>query len=291
MGDAFHLEPQVLVIQRVGHGVGPVRGEDLFHQAVDALHDDATRLIHPRFAFVKGMGAYGVQDFLVGFAGEEEMDLPVAVTLGESPGFVGDEIDFAGFRIVGGHFFIFHRDALGFDVLAHFLEGERAAEVVALDLFAADGFQEFVLFLCLHAFSEGADADILRHLHRGLDDVLGPLGEVGEEGHVDFEFVEVVILQRIERGVAAAEVVHPHLVSGGAEAVEDDADFSGVLHKHALCDFYAQERAGDAVFVSDAFDFFIDVAGEEVHAGQVEGNRDGGEAIVQALTLSLANEL
>ncbi len=215
----------------------------------------------------------------------------IFITFQQSHGLGGDEILFAGFGVVGCHLRRFHRDVSRSDMSHHFLKGEWLAEEIALDLFAADGFQEFELFLCLHAFRQGADADGLRHGHGGFDDVFRPLGEAGEECHVDFQFIEMVIFQRIERGVAATEVVHPYLEARCAESFQADADFTGVLHKHTLGDFYAQQRVRNLIFRSDFFDFFINVAGQKVHAGQVEGNRDGRDAVVQAMALSLADEL
>ena len=71
--------------------------------------------------------------------------------------------------------------------------------------------------------------------------------------------------------------------------IEDDADLSCVLYEHALRDFYAEEMVGDPVFLGSSFHLGEDVTGEEVHAGEVDGNRDDRYAVIQAGAEALAD--
>ena len=85
---------------------------------------------------------------------------------------------------------------------------------VALEHVAPDAFKEVRLFLGLHALCERTQAEPLCRSHDTGDDGAGLLAIVSgstHELHVQLQYVELIPLQDVERGVAAAEVVHPHL--------------------------------------------------------------------------------
>ena len=95
-------------------------------------------------------------------------------------------------------------------VLLEVLAWNRFAIIVALYLLAADFPQEIALLLCLRAFSQRVDREVLGHADEVLEDLAAFRGEGMQELHIKLYRIEVVVLQGIERGVAAAEVVEQH---------------------------------------------------------------------------------
>ena len=96
--------------------------------------------------------------------------------------------------------------------------------------------------------------------------------------HIDLQFIEVEILQHIEGGVAASEVVHPALVARFPEAVDFALELLAVFDEGAFGDFYANITSGQAVLPDDSFDDVEGIDLIEIGAGQVDGNREDRHA-------------
>ena len=163
-------------------------------------------------------------------------------------------------------------DALGGDVGDALSVGHGLAEEVALGLFAADVPQKVELLLGLHALGQGLNANLLGHVDDGGEDALGAQTEVTQKVHIDFELVELKILQRVQGGVTAAEVVHPHGVTGVAE-LGDAAEHRGlVVGEHALGDLDADVEPRHLVGAHGLLHHGEDVAQLKVQPGQVQGD-------------------
>lgn len=193
--------------------------------------------------------------------------------------------------IVLRHFSCFRDPVLFFDAFYDVIVGHWFSEVVALDFFASDALQEIELFFRLDAFSEYLHADFFGHADGAFDDALRFFGEVRQEFHIDLQFIEAVVLEDIQRGIAAAEVVHPDLEACFMEIVDFFADLAEVMDEDAFSDFHIQHVVRDAVLVGDAVQFLEHFAGEEVDAGKVEGNGHNRFSAVDAFPVVLADML
>ena len=126
----------------------------------------------------------------------------------------------------------FAYDALiTFEFGFEFLARDRAGVVVALDHVAAERAQKVDLLARLYALRHGGDAEPFRHADDRGDDRadLAAALEALKKFHVDLELVDVDVLEHVERGEAAAEIVDR---DGEAVRVEtlDDVDERLSLH-------------------------------------------------------------
>lgn len=129
--------------------------------------------------------------------------------------------------------------------------GKGAAVIEALQFLAADIPQELGLLLCLDALGERVDAEFLGHAYDRGHDGAALLREGMEERHVELERVEAVVLEHVERGIAAAEVVEPDFAARLLEVAQSLA--YGIIPEHEciLRDLQAEEMAGQLIAVQD----------------------------------------
>ena len=94
-----------------------------------------------------------------------------------------------------------------------------AVKVVALRVIATYALQEVHLLLRLGALGDDTQIHESSHGHDGLKDAFAALRLIlsSEEAHVDFQDVDRDVLQHVERGITAAEIVHE---DGEAESFE-----------------------------------------------------------------------
>ena len=164
--------------------------------------------------------------------------------------------------------FVFDRK-LPAQLLLHDLrERERLAEIVALQLGAADLLQKVHLRFGLHALAERVHAQRRGHLHELREDDLPvvALVELTHEAHIELEQVKADALQHVQRGIAAAEVVHPHGEAELLEARDLLLDEIKVAADDALRDLDGDHTAADAGGVDALADLLHHVAGVEVGA-------------------------
>ena len=89
-------------------------------------------------------------------------------------------------------------------------------------LFTAKLLHYTILLPGLYALDERGDAHIPGHLDDvGYDDVIFAAGrEILHEFHVDLDKVKIHLLQQVEGGVFAAEIIHPHIKAVFAETAD-----------------------------------------------------------------------
>jgi len=129
--------------------------------------------------------------------------------------------------------------------------GKGTAVIEALQFLAADIPQELGLLLCLDALGERVDAEFLGHAYDRGHDGAALLREGMEERHVELERVEAVVLEHVERGIAAAEVVEPDLAAFLLEMAQSPAYGIVLEHECIFCDLQAEEMAGQLIAVQD----------------------------------------
>ncbi len=136
-------------------------------------------------------------------------------------------------------------------VLVEVLARDGLAIVVALDLLAADLTQEVALLLCLRALGQRVDVEVLGHADEGLEDLAALLRERMQELHVELYRVEVVVLEHIERGIAAAEIVEQHGIAPLLEAADAVKYRLHLVDECVLRDLDLQEAERQIVFLAD----------------------------------------
>ena len=116
------------------------------------------------------------------------------------------------------------------------------------------------------------DSEILGHAdHGGQYHLRLGIGlHLAQERHVDLDDVELVILEVVERRVAAAEVIHPDLVAGIAEALDLLAENSG---DGAFRDLDVQIGRLYVEFRAAALDLHEHVGELEVKSRQIDRDR------------------
>ena len=281
-GDHFHLEPHELIPFLEGGGLPAA--------AVPDVLDDAGRKFFPQTGFRTVQGifcllhrgqSHGGQGFPVAVIGEQEPEIVffrrVLPEFHQGQGCISQKVHLGSPVKVLPDFRSFVDQSQVF--LHHFFPGhfKRFAEQKALEQAAADVAEKFRLSFGFHPFSQGLDVEVLGHTDHGFHNDLGPVREPAEEFHIQFDGVEGIILQHVQGGVAAAEIVHPQAVAVLAELVQDGGDDAHILDKDAFGDFDGQVPVGDTGPVYPAADFGMDVTIEEIQPGQVEGNGDGGK--------------
>ena len=147
------------------------------------------------------------------------------------------------------------------------------------------------MLLRLRTLGQHVDAHLLSHQDDGTDDLPAVLVEVAQEALVDLELVELIVLQDVERGIGAAEVVEPDLIARLVELAQLVDEQVAVLDEHRLRDLDAQVVARDVVLLDDALD-----EGERVHQDEVvtrEVHRDGDhrEIVLELIAQELGHLL
>ena len=205
------------------------------------------------------------------------------------------------FRFVG----VFKADLKAFFVPPEdFLHRDGLAVIIPLQLGAADFLQEFHLFFLFHALADGFHAQAHAHFHQlGQDNaVFFAAAELLHEAHIEFDQVEMDILQHIQGGIAAAEIVHPHLKAQLLEAGDLLFDKLEIAAHDAFGDFDGQLGSADVRLVHPAADFLHDIAAFKVRPGQVQGRGHHIQAhpllplhlfqdLVQHVQIQLVNQL
>ena len=185
-------------------------------------------------------------------------------------------------RIEGPVFDRLYGKAQLFDRFIDSVSGNRLREVEALQEAAADLLQEAGLFLCFNALCNGSHAQLLGQVNDVGQDVRRPLVLVAQELHVDLQEVEIEILQGVEGGVSAAEVVEPDLVAVPMKVVDMGRDHLLVLRQGRLRDLYGNLPVGDVIFRQDGIDAFVDIRDVQIVAGKVDRGIGIGNALVLA---------
>ena len=85
--------------------------------------------------------------------------------------------------------------------------------IIALYLFTTNGLQKVDLGLRFCSFSQGMDTQFLGHEDDSLEDAAALFIEIAQKGHVDLEFIEMIVMQDVERRIGTAEVIEPDLIA------------------------------------------------------------------------------
>ena len=92
---------------------------------------------------------------------------------------------------------VFNRHSYRSHVFKRILQRHRFSVIVPLNLFAANALQKVHLFLSLNTFSKSLKAQIFRHTNCRTDNGTGSLVKIRQERHINFQFIKLIILQRI----------------------------------------------------------------------------------------------
>ena len=109
--------------------------------------------------------------------------------------------------------------------------GQRAAVIVALAVITAKLYHHLFILLGLHTLCHSTDVQLLGKLQNaGHDLALAAvciLGGTHQEQTVQLQFIDFQPSQGVQRGIAAAEVIHGNSETGGSQLLNAGID---VLH-------------------------------------------------------------
>ena len=229
--------------------------------------------------------------FAVGLVGVEEAQPAFLLHVKESARPVRLADDHARDVVVMAPLALLDAAPLFLDMRERPRQRARRAVEVALLAPAANRSEEVGVFLCLHALGERLDAEVLGHADDRADDAARFLREAAQKAHVELDEVDRVILEDVQRGIAAAEVVEPDLIALLAQAVDGLLDGPRVPREDALRDLDVQELARHGVLPAHSLDEVEDVQHVEVVARKVERDRRDGQVLVEPLAQRAADLL
>ena len=156
----------------------------------------------------------------------------------------------------------------------------RPAEIEALQPGAADLLEEAYMFRGLNAFTDGLGSQGRCHAHQlGQNDFSAlSLVKALQEAHVELDQLEADALQHVQRGVAAAEVVHPDRKTELLETGNLLPHKIKVTADGGFRDLDGDHGSADAGGVYAAADFLHHVAGVKVRTGEIDGLGDKVQA-------------
>ena len=179
------------------------------------------------------------------------------------------------------------------DALVERLFRDRFAEQVPLQAVAADPVQELRLHLRLDALGQGEHMDPVRHLDDAVDQDLRLFAvfEVREEPHIEFDDVELVVLQDVQGRIPAAEIVEPERVAEFLDAVDRLGQFRHTVGQGALGHFDVDQILRETVLFHQFVEFPDGVHQFEVEPREVERHRHDRFARVKRRAQIAAGEL
>ena len=106
---------------------------------------------------------------------------------------------------------------------------------------------------------------------------------VPQEEHVKFHDIKFIVLQHIQRGIPAAEVVQPYGKTGIMEPAENPLKGFGIFQHEALCYFQSDRFARNAVLIKGGRHFFEEIVMTEILPGKIHGKQvQQGSAALKA---------
>ena len=147
------------------------------------------------------------------------------------------------------------------------------SEIVSLYLLASDLLQEFVLLTGLNALGKRLDSNFLRHIHDRRDDVSGFFCRGTQKAHIDLQLIKIQVLQRAQRRISGAEIVHPDLKSQLMETADILTQPLRMADECALCDLKINELTRNLIFFRQAFYSVDQIRLTEILAGKIHRYR------------------
>ena len=281
-------EMHVAVLFRIGDGLVLSGAEDIEEKGVNVPAQGRGRTVQLPFRMAGRAGAAGSQGLAEFMVCKEVGQLPF-IEFYQSHGLIGEKIDGTQGVVVIFKGPVLRNPSFFLHAVFQFRKRHGFAVVPSLDFLASYGADKLQLLFRFHPFHQGVDADVLGHAYRGFDNALCFFRKAGEEGHIDLDFIEMVIFQHVQGRIAAAEVVHPHFIAGVPEFVDLGADADAVLDEDAFRDFHMNHMVGHPVLPDDGVHFFKNRAAVEIDAGQVEGNRNHRQSLAHSGAVSFAD--
>ena len=160
----------------------------------------------------------------------------------------------------------------------------RLVVIIALDIPASETHQIGALLVGFNALHNDRHRHGLGHVDDGFDDVHALLFRHpvhAQEIGVELDHVNIQLAQHVERGKAAAEIVHQDGKAEITEFLHRGTHLVGVLAVGGLGDLNLDGVSGQIVFFDKLCKVFGHVHGENVHRADVQRDRDQGIAHVE----------
>ena len=105
-----------------------------------------------------------------------------------------------------------------------------------------------------------------------------------EKPHIDFDLIEMIIVERIQRRVFASKIIHPDLVSGFLKLPDRRDHTAAVADDNPLREFEADDTVRHFVLTDNFIDCAKRVAAFKITPGQVDRNRNQRKAVVHPVS-------
>ncbi len=143
---------------------------------------------------------------------------------------------------------------------------------VALHVKTADGKQVIGLRLGLDALGDHGHAEPFRHADDRFEDVAAARGiaRAGKKAHIELEDVRRHVLERVERGIPAPEIIDFDGEAVPGQALDNLNDLVGRLREGGLGDFEPKERERHVVLLNQPRDDLEKALAEDIVARNID---------------------
>ena len=157
-----------------------------------------------------------------------------------------------------------------------FIKWKRLTVIVALKLLTAALFQKVSLLSGFHALRQSPASDLFVHGNHGSDDAARTRRILPQKSHIHLEHIKRIILQQIQRGIAAPEIIDPDLIPRTAEPIQTVGNFILARGQGALRHLDVKHTTGNVILFDQRLDLIKNVTAQKIHSGQIQGNRNLG---------------
>ena len=165
----------------------------------------------------------------------------------------------------------------------HPLRGHGLAQQVALGIVAAQLPQAAQLLPGFHTLGHHLQVHPAGQAHDKAQNALihGLGGFVADELHVQLQHIQLHLVEHVQRGVAAAEIVHLDDEAQGAQLIHSGDNLRRAFSVGALGDFQMEQPGLQVIFAQQAQQQLRQVRLADVRAGHVDGDGNDRVALIQ----------
>ena len=145
------------------------------------------------------------------------------------------------------------------------------------------------MFSGLNALCKSTYSYIFSHGNSSPHDILRLIRKRSQKSHIKLKHIKLIILQKIKRRITAAEVIHPYLIAGISETLDNHSHELLIGGDHALGYLYMNIISWNLVFLNSLLDYLHHVTHDKVQSRKVDGNRYNRLLSKNALMKNLAD--
>ena len=136
-----------------------------------------------------------------------------------------------------------------------------------------------VVFFRLHPFDDGRNSKVLHHLddlfHNQPGALTAAAGNLHQKRPVEFQLVDIQPSQRIQRRVAASEIVHRHPESQLMQLFNPGVELIGIFQRDSFQNFQRNHAGIHLIAAEQPGQLFQIVQREKQGTGLIDRDRTG----------------